>query len=144
MVAHFQYTTYRSQAGPFFLPPPHQRSELPQAANSFKGGRESRTLRSAVPSAVVLLVAVFVVFGPSDLGFCLTRALHYSVRKKCEVYYVAGIVICFRCRNNDFARMCFARHGNIERESAATPCASWRGAAPSRRRGARTHGASCT
>ena len=38
---------------------------------------ESPTLRSAVPLAAFLFV-VFVVVGPSDLGPCLTRALHYK------------------------------------------------------------------
>ena len=64
------------RAGPFLFAP-HQGSELLRAASSFKRRRESRTLRSAVPSGAFLFV-VFVVFGPSDLGLCLTGALHYT------------------------------------------------------------------
>ena len=56
---------------------PYQGSELPRAASSFKRGRESRTLHSAVPSAAALFVAVLVVVGPSDLGLSLTGALPY-------------------------------------------------------------------
>ena len=61
------------------LCPPHQGSELLRVASSFKRRRESRTLRSAVPSAVLLFVAVVVFAGRSDRGFCLTGALHYSL-----------------------------------------------------------------
>ena len=55
--------------------PTQQASELLRVASSFKRRRESRKLRSTVPSAAVLFV-VFV--GPSELGLCLTGALHYT------------------------------------------------------------------
>ena len=70
-------TPYPSRAGSFFLPP-YQGAELPRAACSFRRRRESQTFRSAVPSAAVIFVAVLVVVGPSDLGLCLTGALHYT------------------------------------------------------------------
>ena len=63
--------------GPSLCPPPYQGSELLRAANPLKEDRELRTLRSAVPLAVVVFVAVVCV-GPSDLGLCLTGALHYK------------------------------------------------------------------
>ena len=59
------------------LCPPHQGSDVLRAASSFKRRRESRTLRSAVPSAAVLFV-VFVVVGPSGLRLCLTGTSHYN------------------------------------------------------------------
>ena len=64
------------------LCPSHQGSELLRAASSFKQRRESRTLRSAVPSAAFLFV-VFVGARPSDPGLCLTRALHYTFGTRC-------------------------------------------------------------
>ena len=75
-------TTYRSRTGLILFAPP-QVSELLRVASSCKRRRDNQTLRSAVPSAVILFV---VVVGPSDLGLCLTGALHYIDSKISRVH----------------------------------------------------------
>ena len=76
LFASLYHISIPGRAVPLYTP--HQGSELLRVTRSFKRGRESRARHSAVPSAAVLFV-VLVVVGPSDLGLCLTGALHYSL-----------------------------------------------------------------